>query len=246
MAIISMFGSKGGVGTSLVATNLGCALAKWGSTLLIDFHVGVGVDDLLTGISIEKDWTKLYAVLDELRPKYVDLTTGQHVSGLKLMRGPTHDSPEDDLYDFPRLIRAVSKYFRWCLVDLPAGMSSVSRAVISSSDVILLVTTADPPALRCAKRIVEALQADISEHVGVVINQITRRHPSTPSRIAASLHLPLAAALPPDPRSVGIQVQFGRACVLDGKSSFGRGIRGLAKRLQKSSEGQVMMSSQTS
>lgn len=238
MALLSIIGSKGGVGTSLVATNLGCALAHHKeSTLLIDFHVGVGVDDLLIGSSVQKDWGELFAVLDELKPKHVDLTTGEHPCGLQFMQGPERETPVEVISGFPKLVRAVSSNFRWCLVDLPVELSLASKDVLSSSDVVLLITTTDPPALRCADRFAERLPGNVSTRTGVVINQIARQHPSTPERIAASLGLPLLASLPPDPYSIGRQVHFGQTCALDRESSFGRGIRRLARRLEKSSEG---------
>jgi hypothetical protein len=41
----------------------------------------------------------------------------------------------------------------------------------------------------------------------------------------------LLAALPPDPRAVGYQVNFGQVCALDNRSAFGRAVSQLAGRL---------------
>lgn len=239
MAILSLIGSKGGVGTSLVATNLGCALASSVSTVLIDLHAGSGVDDLLLDSSVDKAWTELLTVLDELKPKHIDLATGVHSSGLKIMRGPEGWEATTGQAKIPRLVQTLADSFDWCLVDLTPGISALSQSLFSISDVTLLVTSADPPALRSVRRVTAALPPDYADRVGLILNQINRQHPSTAEQIAESIGLPLLAALPPDPRAVGYQVHFGHACVLDRASKFGRGIRELASRLRKSAEGQM-------
>ncbi|MDF1499376.1 MAG: AAA family ATPase [Anaerolineales bacterium] len=239
MAIVAVIGSKGGVGTSLIATNLGCSLAGPGSSLLVDLHAGNGVDDLLLDSSAEKTWLELFPVLNELQSKHVDLATSTHSSGLKLMRGPEGWNPVAGSEDARKLIRALDDLFDWCLIDLPPGLSLANQALLAISDAILLVTSADPPALRGALRFATALPSGSADRVGLVVDQINRQHPSTASQIAESLGMPLLAALPPDPRAVGYQIHFGRACVLDRASPFGRGIRALAGRLQKSAGGQI-------
>jgi Flp pilus assembly CpaE family ATPase len=82
--------------------------------------------------------------------------------------------------------------------------------------------------------LIAATPQDSGDRVGLILNQLNRQHPSTAGQIADSLSVPLLAALPPDPRSVGYQIHFGRPCASDSNSSFGRSIRGLASRLQKS------------
>lgn len=234
MAIVSVIGSKGGVGTSLVATNLGSALATNASTLLVDLNVGTGVDDLLLDLSAGKSWANLLAVLDELQPRHIEFATIDHSSGLKLLPGPAQAVPVENLDRLSGLIKALSGHFDWCLVDLAPGLSATNQELFSIADAILLVTSADPPALRSSKRFLAGLSPETIDRVALVINQINRQHPSTAGQIAGSLDLPLLISLPPDPGAIGYQVHFGWACVLDPSSAFGRGVRSLAARLQKS------------
>jgi pilus assembly protein CpaE len=234
MAIITIVGSKGGVGTSLVATNIASSLAGQASVVLIDVHSGTGVDDLLLDVGLDKSWDQLLPVLDEVLPKHVELATSVHTSGLKLICGPDSWARAGTPDELAKLSLALADFFDFSVVDLPAGLSALNRALLAVSDVTLLVTTADPPALRCAKRFIAELTPETSARVGLVINQINRQHPSTAGNIADSLATPLLAALPPDPRAVGYQIHFGTACVQDNSSPFGRGVRGLTSRLNQS------------
>jgi Flp pilus assembly CpaE family ATPase len=75
---------------------------------------------------------------------------------------------------------------------------------------------------------IESLSEETRSRCALVFNQFTRAHPAHPPTVAASLGCPLAATLPVDPRAVGFQVSFGRPCVLDRNSRFGRGVARLA------------------
>ncbi|MGD2162036.1 MAG: AAA family ATPase [Anaerolineales bacterium] len=236
MALITSIGSKGGVGTSLVATNIASAMAHSGPALLVDLHSGTGVDDLLLGVSPDKSWAELLPVLDELQLKHIELATSVHASGLKLLYGPDRWRRVVQPDELKRLIQALTNFFDFVIVDLPTGLTPLNRSMLSISDVTLLITTADPPALRCAERFAAEVELESKDRVGLVINQINRQHPSTAAQIAESLDLPLVAALPPDPRAIGYQIHFGRACVQDASSMFGRAIRGLTTRLQQSAQ----------
>jgi pilus assembly protein CpaE len=239
MAIISLIGSKGGVGTSLVATNIGAVLAGKGSVVLIDLHPGSGTDDLLLDSSADKDWSDLLTVLNELQRKHIDLATSEHSSGLRLISGPESWQESGDPESILKLVRSVAEHFDFCIVDLPGGLSAANQAVLATSDVTLLITTADPPALRCAKRFADGLKPEAADRIGLVINQINRQHPLTPGQIAESLNMHLLATLPPDPRAIGYQIHFGQVCVMDPSSMFGRATRELAERLRQSAAGRL-------
>jgi pilus assembly protein CpaE len=228
---ISVLSSKGGTGASLLATNLGVCLAGTAECVLVDLHLGAGYDDLLLDLSTERSWADLLHVAEELTPRHLELTLAVHESGLKLLGAPEGIPDGPDQTRTLKLLRVLGERFPWLVVDMPAGLDGTSRAVVDISDVILLVSTADPPALRAARRTLAVFPDDVCERCGLVLNQITRRHPAAPREIAASLGVKLLAALPPDPRAVGYQVNFGRPCVLDSRSALGRAVAVLARRL---------------
>ncbi len=237
MTVIGILSSKGGVGASLVATNLGCALAGYSQTLLLDLNPGSGADDLLLDLSPQRSWADLLPVVKEISPKHLQLVIAQHDSGLNFMRTPDMWLNDIDWLVVVQLLNSLAGENDWLLLDMPTGMSMATQSVISMIDLALVVTTADPPALRAAGRLIKSLPADLRGQTGLVVNQITRRHPVSPAEIARSLEIPLLAALQPDPRAVGYQVSFGNPCVSDRRSSFGRGVVLLAARLRKAVAG---------
>lgn len=237
MTVIGILSAKGGVGASLVATNLGCVLADFGQTLLLDLNPGSGADDLLLDLSPQRSWVDLLPVVKEISPKHLQLVIAQHPSGLDFMRTPEVWLNDIDWLAVVQLLGYLTGENEWLLLDMPTGMSAATQSVFSMMDIALIVTTADPPALRAAGRLIKSIPVDLRGQSGLVVNQITRRHPVSPAEIARSLEIPLLAALQPDPRAVGYQVSFGNPCVSDNRSSFGRGVFMLAAKVRKAVAG---------
>ncbi|MCJ7567197.1 MAG: P-loop NTPase [Anaerolineales bacterium] len=237
MTVIGILSAKGGVGASLVATNLGCVLADFGQTLLLDLNPGSGADDLLLDLSPQRSWVDLLPVVKEISPKHLQLVIAQHPSGLNFMRTPEVWLNDIDWLAVVQLLGYLTGENEWLLLDMPTGMSAATQSVFSMMDIALIVTTADPPALRAAGRLIKSIPVDLRGQSGLVVNQITRRHPVSPAEIARSLEIPLLAALQPDPRAVGYQVSFGNPCVSDHRSSFGRGVVMLAAKVRKAIAG---------
>ena len=230
MGVLTVFSAKGGCGASLVATNLGVALARSAPTLLIDLHDQNGADDLLLDLRPAHAWPELLPVASELTDRHIELVACRHAEGLALLAAPA-SSPGHLLQDdrLRVLLEALAKRFTWIIVDAPSGAWSPALGEIS--DTILLVSTGDPPALRSAKRLLQSRPLAAQGRIGLVLNQVSRGQPASASEVAASLECPLLAGIPVDPRGVGYQVNFGRACVLDRQSALGRAMTALARRM---------------
>jgi Flp pilus assembly CpaE family ATPase len=228
VGLILMTGAKGGCGASLTATNLAVALARHAETLLVDLHDGEGVDDLLLDLRPQPSWAELLAVAGELSPRHLDLGTSMHASGLRLLASPPRIGPAGPERRMHDLVAELARRFAWVVVDLPARRWRSFQAP-APQGWMLLVLTADPPALRAAQRWIESFDPPSRARVGLVFNQHTPAHPADPASIAASLGVRLWATLPRDARAVGFQVNFGRACAMDPDSAFGRAAADLAR-----------------
>lgn len=233
MATLALFSARGGVGVSLLATNLGVALARQGGALLLDMHPGSGCDELLLDLEAKRPWTDLLSVAGELDPRHLELAASAHPSGLRVISAPSGWDDARDEAALGTLLASLAAMSPWLMLDLPPGLGRRNLDLLGCCHRALLVTTADPPALRSAARCAGALSATQRAKTGLVLNQITRRHPASPAEIADSLGLPLWAVLPTDPRAIGYQVNFGQPAALDRRSPYGRAVRSLAARLKR-------------
>lgn len=232
MGVLTVFSAKGGCGASLIATNLSLALAHSAPTLLLDLHGQEGTDDLLLDLRSSHAWPELLPVAAELTDRHIELVSSRHPEGLVVLAAASSGTDPPLAQPTRSLIEALARRYAWMILDAPSGAWSPVPAELS--DTLLLVTTADPPALRCAKRLLQARPQGTQAQVGLVLNQFGRGQPASASEVAASLDCPLLAAVPVDPRGVGYQVNLGRPCALDRQSPLGRTVVGLARRLTAS------------
>jgi pilus assembly protein CpaE len=231
MAAVGVFGVKGGCGASLLATNLGVALAGNDACLLIDLNPMLGSDDLLLDLALEKSWLDLLPVAGELTQHHLDLAAACHASGLRLLGAPPGCGDTVRRADLVKLLKGLKKRFVWILLDIPAMRVDYAQAAFPIADILLLVSTLDHQALRSAKRLVQTLPSELRQKTGLVFNQVMRGHPAEPKATAASLELPLLGVLPFDQHAIGRQVNFGQLCVGDPRSPYGKAVAHLAARL---------------
>jgi pilus assembly protein CpaE len=229
MGVLTVFSAKGGCGASLIATNLALALVRSAPTLLLDLHGLEGTDDLLLDLRSRHAWPELLPVAAELTDRHIELVGSRHPEGLVMLAAPVSEIEPTPAKGIGALLEALAKRYAWVIVDAPSGVWSLGPAELS--DTLLLVTTGDPPALRCAKRLLEARPQGMRGRVGLVLNQFGRGQPASASEVAAALDCPLLAAVAVDPRGIGYQVNFGRPCALDQQSPLGRSVVALARRL---------------
>jgi len=237
MAVITVVGAKGGSGVSLLATNLGVALAAREFCLLIDLNPLLGADDLLLDLQIEKSWLDLLPVAAELTERHLDLAAGSHESGLRLLSAPHASKIGLKRAEVAGLLKALEAKVTWMLLDLPVIEVGITSVAFPLTSMLLLVCMMDPLSLRSAKRLTAALPADLLQKTGIVFNQVGRDHPGDPGAAASSLGLPLLAVLPVDQDAVGRQVNFGQPCVADPRSRFGSEVAKLAARLTRMRSG---------
>jgi len=240
MTVLAVQGAKGGVGASLLSVNLGVALSQAGRTLLLDLDPQSGCDDLLLDLAPQHTWMDLLPVAGELQASHLHRACETHVSGLDLLAAPQATAPTAEWDRLPVLLGGLTRHYEWILLDLPSHMAADSwqtmRDLLSSQ---LLVLTPDPSALRAGTRSLKAAPPGIRARTGLVVNQVSERHPASPQGIAAGLGVDLLCVLPIDARAVGYQINFGVSCVGDSRSHFGRAVLQLAARLVADSNSQT-------
>ncbi|MDX1600365.1 MAG: cellulose synthase operon protein YhjQ/BcsQ [Anaerolineales bacterium] len=209
MPVIAVYGAKGGVGTSLVAVNLGRHLVDKAPVLLVDLVPTVGCCDLLLDVGAERPWSELLPVADELSERHLELSVVQHRSGLSLLAAP--GNWEGDTDRARTLLEELAARWAWLVLDAGSGCAPLMDPALAVADLVVMVTTPDPPALRATKRLKEGAVAETMRSPwGLVLNQLSPDHPAVPERVAVSLRTQLLGVIPPDREAAAQQVHFGR------------------------------------
>lgn len=215
--VISYFGCKGGVGKSVIATNVAVGLAKKGAkVLLLDFDLAFGEQHLLLDLEPKDTIVELAQDPEGISIERVNAFSILHSSGVNLLAAPK--SPEYAEYisanHITSIIRSVRPYYEYIIIDIPSNFSDETVAALENSDEIMLVNTPDILSLRGAKNAINVLsQLQIKEKARLVINRYEQSLIKEKD-FEAMLEMPVYAMLEDDYKTVNGSVNKGVPFIL--------------------------------
>ena len=235
--MVAVCGAKGGVGRSLIATNLAVALAEVaGEVLLIDGNLQSGDDHILLHMDHITNTIEMLREQDEMEIETLHHIAAKHASGVRLLRAPDDmDAARDfDNKNMNAILVEVREHFDITIVDADIAFTPANEAILANADKLLIVTTPEITAINRTKMLMEALRRrDIpGENCWLVGNRMDGGYQITPKRVEYSLGWRFAAQLPDDVHTVINAINRGVPFVtLHRRTPIARAIHELAKRL---------------
>jgi len=233
--VVGVYGPRGGVGTTFVATHLAQAIAHRGSScLLVDMDPTFG--DVTAAIGAAGSQTDaprtirdIAPMLDELTPEQLLEACWPQPSGFRVLLAPPEDG-EVVLEDVTRAVDLSARSAEAVVLHLPRAIDGFARAGFSLADRMLIVLSLDVLCFRAAKR---ALALVDGPEAAFVVNRATRAE-VTPSDVRRVFGVDPIAVLPWDPQ-VGRAQDAGR--LLPARGRLGRAIDRLAVEVVPSEAG---------
>lgn len=231
--VITVFGAKGGVGKSTVATNLGVALssALGQSVVLIDADAGFGDVSAMLDIKPERTIMDLLQNVDRVDRDLNDYLT-QHESGLWVLAGPREcllwRSVTPD--GFRKVIGLFAKNFDVVLIDTAAGLTELSVMALEESQMVLWITSSDFSSINNSLRGLDTLrQMSYPEaRIRLMLNVVSSEDGVRPAKIENALGRQFFWSVPYD-RMLRSGAQVGRpGMVTDPTTPGARSISELA------------------
>lgn len=176
--VIAVCGSTGGVGSTSVAVNLGCALAKdpENSVALVDLDLCLGDADVF--LDTIPDYTLVDVAQNITRLDFTLLKRSltKHSSGLFLLPRPVQMediqliTPED----LHRVLGLLKATFTHLVIDLSKSYSAIDLMAIKSANHVLLVTQMDLPCLRNVVRLLMSFgeMEGVKDKVKILVNRV--------------------------------------------------------------------------
>jgi pilus assembly protein CpaE len=182
--IISIFGSKGGVGTTTVAVNLAMSLLKAQkrqSVVLVDMNTLFGEVPLFLEMSPKFHWGEITKNIDRLDKTFLSNILTPHKSGIRVLPSPAylngHLNPTPEI--MTRLLDIMKKMFDYVLIDTGQSTNDQSLRVVELSDTLLLITILSLPCLSNTNRLIKSF-LDLgyigSDRIKVVLNRHTKNN----------------------------------------------------------------------
>lgn len=158
--IISIFSNKGGMGKTSLASNLALELAKISQekVALIDMNFQMG--DITTFLDLKPSFNISYMLenIDKINETFLLSTLERYKdTNLYILADPPYFKQADNIQpkQISKLFNILKETFSYIIVDAESSFEGKNIAALDNSDMIMLVTAANLPALRNTQRCLE-------------------------------------------------------------------------------------------
>jgi pilus assembly protein CpaE len=149
---IAVFSSKGGCGTTFVASNLAAALGA--PTVLVDLNLQAGDLGLFLGIEPKFSIADLIEHRERVDDALLRSLLAPHSQSLSLLAAPREADSADDIEPehIFQVLETLRERFDYVVIDPQHTFDSITLSALDQADDILLVLTLDIPAIRSTQR----------------------------------------------------------------------------------------------
>lgn len=177
-SVIAICGATGGVGTTSLAVNLGCILARdpKNSVVLVDLDLCLGDADVFLDTIPDYSLVNVAQNVSRLDFTLLKRSLTKHNSGLFLLPRPVQmeDMSLITVDDLQRVIGLLKASFTHLVLDLSKGYSALDMLALQMANHVLLVTQLDLPCLRNVVRLMMSFgeMKDVADKVKIVCNRV--------------------------------------------------------------------------
>ena len=199
--LTAVYGPKGGVGTTTVATNLAVALAQaGGSVALVDLDLQFGDVGVLLNLRGVNSVAELVGhtslTKDVIRDTFLE-----HPTGVRVLLAPDDLTRAEalDPAQVADVLEQLRGMFDHVVCDLWSMYEELTRSVLKMADRAVLVTTPEVPALRDLQRVLVAgRDMRLDERALIVVNRAEGKAGFRTAEVAKALGRPISVAIPSD------------------------------------------------
>jgi pilus assembly protein CpaE len=231
--VFAVYGPRGGVGTTFLATHLSAAFARSGRRcVLVDLDV-VFADAAAAVGAVHADGVRTVGDLlplgDEVSPHHVEEVLWSHSGGFGVLLAPGDEVAALHVRGrhYRAAVGAVRRICDVVVLHVPRGLDEIARTGLELADRVVLVLGLDLLSFRDAKRAIAT--TGIEERCAFVVNR-ARRSEIVPGDVERVFGRPPLCVVPSD-RAVPSAQNDGRLVPMRGR--VGRSLDRLARRLME-------------
>jgi pilus assembly protein CpaE len=238
--VISVFSPKGGVGKTMVAVNLAVSLQREETpVVLVDGNMEFGDVMVFVNQQAKNSIVDLAPRADELDPEVIEEVTILHSpSGIKILAAPTRPEHAENVNgeQFSKVLQYLCNFYSYVLVDCSSSLTDVTLAAIDISDLIILVTTQEIPAIKDSRMFLDLLKPlNISrDRLLFVMNKHDKRIGIKPEKISENFKQEIKVIIPFEEKVVLPSINRGVPFMMGEKAkSINRSFVSLTEAVRK-------------
>lgn len=232
--VVTVLGMKGGVGKSIVSSNLAVGLASYGKrTVLLDLDLQFGDAAIMLQLKPERTIYDAMQAYDRLDAEMLAGFLVSHPSGLKALLAPVAPEEAESVTGvrLGRIIELLRQIADVVVIDTPPALNDVVLTALEESDEVYAVSGLEVPSvksIRVALQKLKQLGFDPAR-TRLIVNRADSKVGLDPSEVAKATGCVIAAEVPSD-RLVPSSVNRGVPIVMDKpKSAVARSLLLLAR-----------------
>ena len=232
--MIAVFSSKGGCGTSFIATNLAAANSE--STVLVDLNLQAGDLPLYLGVDPKYSMAEIVENRSRLDEALIMSFVTPCTSKLSLLAAPKQADSADEIepeHVF-EILQRLRQSFDYVILDPQHTFDSITLAALDQADEIVMVLSLDIPAIRSTQRALEIFDrlGYSRKKVRVVVNRWSKQIDLDLRQVEKFLGEPVIGFVPSDYQTTVNSINLGTPLVKsDPGSKIAQEIRRIAQKL---------------
>lgn len=237
--IVVVYSPKGGTGCTTLAVNLAIVLKTADTRVaLVDGNLQFGDVAVFVNEQGKNTVLDLAPRAEELDAEIVEEVMVKHsATGLHILAAPSRPEYAEKISSgqFSKMLEYLTQLYTYVIVDTAPLLTDLMLATIDVSDIIVLVTTQDIPAIKNSRLFLDLLQnlGVQRDRIMFIMNRFDKRVNITPERVADNLKQEVVLVIPADDATAVKAVNRGVPFVLDNKNQpVARGVFALAENIR--------------
>jgi pilus assembly protein CpaE len=234
--MVAVFSSKGGCGTSFIATNLAASASPSTRTVLVDLNLQAGDLPLFLGVDSKYSIADMVENRARLDDALITSFITPYSTNLSLLAAPKEADSADEIepeHVFEVLQRLRESY-DYVVLDPQHTFDAITLAALDQSDEIVLVLTLDIPAIRSTQRALEIFDrlGYPRKKVRIVVNRWSKQIDLDLRQVEKFLGEPVIGFVPSDYQTTVNSINLGTPLVkADPTSGIAKEIRRISQTL---------------
>ncbi len=213
--LVTVASARGGVGKTLVASNIAACLAQWNPNVsLIDFSGQPNDFSVMLDAVPRNTIADLLSVGEQIDAEFLETLMADHPLGLRFLASPSQEFDIAELTkpiarDVASNLRQISEYV---VIDTGRPDVPATEAALNECDLAFILTSRDVVRLLATQRFIKKLaEWDVAaERIKVLVNSAEVGAEISDGEIESILEHPVAAYLPSNPEQATYSINSGK------------------------------------
>jgi pilus assembly protein CpaE len=218
-SVITVFGAKGGIGKTTIATNLATAIVQKTnqSVVLVDLDTRFGDVGILMDIPVERSIADLAIPEEDISREMVQECLYQHNSGVFILPAPIRPTDWRNVHagHIERIVSVLTQTYDYVVLDTPGTFNDIVARSLELASMVVLVATVDMASLKDTLLAIDMLRSwnFPQDKIKLVINSTNEASNVQPQEVKRMLGRDVFWSIPYD-RNISTATQLGMPVVV--------------------------------